>query len=88
VSRRRRSAGALGGTREDLAARLRARHEGGPGWSYWRRLVERLEAGEEVVVPGWLVRLPGRVRVEPDGTLTPAVPVRAGLEIVDWRPAC
>jgi hypothetical protein len=86
VSRRRSRTATRGGSvRDEYAAQLRRQWEGGPAWSHFRLVVERLEQGESVVVPSWAVRKwtgfpaaafggPERVELCPDGSVVPVVP--------------
>jgi hypothetical protein len=88
-----------GGVRAAYAAHLRERWEGRAGWTHFSRIVTQLEAGEPVVVAWWEVRRwaprlrhpmfggTDRVRIEPNGTVTPVVALRVGADIVDWEPA-
>jgi hypothetical protein len=84
------------GVRAVYAQELRQRWAGSPAWGHFGRIVAQLEAGEPVVAPWWAVgrfRLspPHRggtthVRLEPDGSVTPIVPIRVGVEILGWEP--
>jgi len=95
VRRRPRMArvSATGGVREAYADHLRQRYgDRGPEWSHYVGVAARIDAGDEVVVRGWMVRPWLRVdpwaylRLELDGSATLVEPVRCGPQIVGWEP--
>ena len=75
------------------ADHLRQRYgDRGPEWSHYVGVAARIDAGDEVVVRGWMVRPWLRVdpwaylRLELDGSATLVEPVRCGPQIVGWEP--
>ena len=64
----------------------------GVAWRHWAGVVDRIEAGDEVVVHGWKVSrwvyVPSWVfvRLKLDGTVTVVEPVRVDVDIVAWEP--